>query len=87
MGSGAAGVNTALAIGENTRYGRPMPADPRRKMITSRMFPETVRKLDAVRAHLGVARNTAVHRSQLIIELVEEAYEKLMREKDKKKRS
>lgn len=54
-----------------------MPADPRRQLIVSRMYPPTVKQLDRICVERGVERGKVVSRSELINELVKEAFETL----------
>lgn len=53
-----------------------MPADPRRKVVNTRLFPEQVRKLNQLVAERTVARGEAVSRSRVIAELIEEEHQR-----------
>lgn len=54
-----------------------MPADPRRHLVAVRLFPEQLKKLDAVVLTETNRRGKIVHRGQVLTEWIEERYSKL----------
>jgi hypothetical protein len=51
-----------------------MPANVRRKLVVSRMLPETIKKLDAICVDATNKRGRPVYRSEMLNDLVEEKH-------------
>jgi len=64
-----------------------MPADPRRKIVNSRMLPEQIKKLDKIALRKTNENGRPVSRSQTIVELVEEEHERATPKRARRRRS